>query len=79
MAIRLMLSATLRRYVPAYNAETGCQVDVAAAATVRDLVRQVGIPERDVKIIMVDGIASHWDAALDGNERVALFPPVGGG
>jgi sulfur-carrier protein len=32
-----------------------------------------------VRLIMVNGIASKWDAALKGDERVALFPPVGGG
>jgi len=79
MAVRLMLAATLRQYAPGYNAESGCQVIVQPASTVRDLARQFGIPEEEVKLIMVEGLAADWDTTLAGNERVALFPPVGGG
>ena len=79
MAVRLMLAATLRKYVPGYNGETGYIVNVKPASTVRDLSRQLGIPEKEVKLIMIEGVAAGWDAVLAGNERVALFPPVGGG
>ena len=79
MAVMLMLAATLRRYAPGYNAETGCQVIVDPDSTVRDLTRRLGIPEKEVKLIMVEGVAADWNATLAGNERVAFFPPVGGG
>jgi sulfur-carrier protein len=79
MAVRLMLAATLRKYVPGYNGETGYEVIVEPASTVRDLSRQLGIPEKEVKLIMIEGVAAGWDSTLAGNERVAFFPPVGGG
>ncbi len=79
MAVRLMLAATLRKYAPGYNAETGYAVVVEPASTVLDLSRQLGIPEKEVKLIMVEGVAAGWETTLAGNERVALFPPVGGG
>ncbi|HYA40754.1 MAG TPA: MoaD/ThiS family protein [Syntrophobacteraceae bacterium] len=79
MAVRLFLGATLRQYATAYNAETGYEVVVEPASTVRDLSRRLGIPEKEVKLIMVEGVAADWDTTLAGNERVALFPPVGGG
>jgi molybdopterin converting factor small subunit len=79
MAVRLMLAATLRQYAPGYNAETGCHVIVEPASTVRDLARELGIPEEEIKLIMVEGVAADWDTTLTGNERVAFFPPVGGG
>jgi molybdopterin converting factor small subunit len=79
MAVRLMLAATLRKYVPCYNAETGYEVSVEPASTVRDLSRQLRIPEKEVKLIMIEGVAAGWDTTLAGNERVALFPPIGGG
>ncbi len=79
MAIRLMLAANLRKYAPGYNAETGCEVSVQPGATVRSVAQALAIPEQEVKLIMVDGIAAEWDAVLAGNERVALFPPIGGG
>ncbi|MGA2227367.1 MAG: MoaD/ThiS family protein [Syntrophobacteraceae bacterium] len=79
MAVRLMLAATLRKYVPGYNGETGCEVSIEPGATVRSLARLLAVPEQEVKLIMIEGIAADWDAVLAGNERVALFPPIGGG
>jgi len=79
MAVKLLLAATLRQHAPGYNPETGCEVIVEPASTVRDLSRRLGIPEKEVKLIMVEGVAADWDTTLVGNERVALFPPVGGG
>jgi sulfur-carrier protein len=79
VAIQLMLAATLRKYVPGYNAGSGYPVTVEAGSTIRDLAGRMGIPEDEVKLIMVDGIGAKWEKPLNGNERVALFPPVGGG
>ncbi len=79
MAIRLMLAATLRKYVTDYNGETGYEMEVEAGSTVHDLARLLQIDEQDIKLIMVNGLAAGWETVLSGNERVALFPPVGGG
>jgi molybdopterin converting factor small subunit len=74
-----MLAANLRKYVPGYDAETGYQTSIDAGSTISDLVRQLRIPEQEVKLLMVNGVAAKWDTVLAGDERVALFPPVGGG
>ena len=79
MAVQLFLAATLRRYVTGYDANTGHHLEVAPDSTILDLARQLGVPEREVKLIMVNGLAARWDTVLQGDERVALFPPVGGG
>jgi len=75
----LILAATLRKYVPGYNGETGYEVSVEPGTTVGDVSRLLGIPEKEIKLIMIDGLAADKDATLAGNERVALFPAVGGG
>ncbi len=79
MALQVFLAASLRQYVKDYNPATGCEIAVKAGATVRDVARQLQIPEEEVKLIMVDGINVAWETTLAGNERVAFFPPVGGG
>ena len=79
MPVTVMLAASLRKYVPGYNGETGYQTSVKSGSTIRDLARQLHIPEQEVKLLMVDGVAAKWDTVLAGEERVALFPPVGGG
>ncbi len=79
MAIKLMLAATLRKYVPGYDGAVGHDLEIEPGATVRDVARLAGVPEEEVRLIMVDGVGAKWDTALEGVERVALFPPVGGG
>ncbi len=79
MALQLMLGASLRKYVPGYIAETGHFVEIEPGLTIRDVARLVSIPENEVKLIMLDGVSAKWDTVLSGNERLALFPPVGGG
>lgn len=79
MALKVFVAATLRKYLPGYDAGVGHDLEVAPGAMVRDVARLLGIPEEEVKLIMVNGIGSGWETILRGDERVALFPPVGGG
>lgn len=79
MAVTVLLAASLRRYVPDYDAASGLGMSVPPGSSVRDLAQRLGIPEDEVKLIMANGIHADWDTVLTGNERVALFPPVGGG
>ncbi len=79
MALQVFLAATLRKYVADYNPATGCEITGKTGATVREIASLLQIPEEEVKLIMVNGIGSTWETSLAGNERVAFFPPVGGG
>ena len=79
MALKVLLAATLRKYLPGYDAATGYEMEIQPGGNVRVVARSLGIPEQEVKLIMVNGIGASWDTALRGDERVALFPPVGGG
>ncbi len=79
MPLAILLAATLRKYVAGYDAATGYEMKIDAEISVRDLARRLLIPEQEVKLIMVNGIHADWETMLKGDERVALFPPVGGG
>jgi len=79
MGLQIFLSATLRKYLQPYDPATGHNLAVPPGATVREVARLLAIPEEEVKLIMVNGISVGWDVKLSGNERVAFFPPVGGG
>lgn len=79
MPLLVLLAATLRNHVPDYDPMTGLTVTVPAGTTVKDLVDLLRLPTEDVKLIMVNGVASSWNTVLQGDERVAFFPPVGGG
>ena len=79
MPLIVLLAATLRKYVPGYNAATGHTLQVEYGTSVRQVAQQLLIPEHEVKLIMVNGVHADWDTTLEGDERLAYFPPVGGG
>ena len=79
MAVQIFLSSSLRKYVPDYNPATGVELVIRKGMTVADISRQLYIPTELIKIVMVDGIGKSLEYTLEGNERVGLFPPVGGG
>jgi molybdopterin converting factor small subunit len=47
-------------------------------STVRDLLVQGGIDEKDVKLIFVNGQKASLDTVLKQGDQVGLSPPVGG-
>lgn len=79
MPLQIMLAANLRRYIPTYDPATGYSLEVEPGTDIRSVADQLGIPGEEVKLIMVNGIGAKWETVLQGNERLALFPPVGGG
>ncbi len=79
MEVDLRLSTTLRKYVEGYDPVKGSAIHLDSGLTVSQLCELLGIPEREIKIIMVDGKKRSPGHTLKGGERVALFPPVGGG
>ena len=79
MPLKIFLSSTLRKYVPGYDPAKGISFIMAGKRTVTDICEQMDIPADKIKIIMVNGKSKSPDHVLKGNERVGLFPPVGGG
>jgi sulfur-carrier protein len=79
MALQIFLNATLRQYLPGYDPYEGLTLDVAPGATVAQVLAELGLPESEVTLIMVDGRRREADFILQGTERLGLFPPIGGG
>ena len=73
--ISIRLFASLNRYTP----DTADYYPVRPGTTVRDLIDQLGVPLTEVKLIFVNGVKGDLASALNGGERVGIFPPVGGG
>lgn len=73
--IHIKLYATLSRFTPpfpdAYPVEKG--------STVKLLLKQLKIPEKNAKLIFVNSVKGNPDSILQGGESVGVFPPVGGG
>jgi len=79
MSIKIFLSSTLRKYQPGYDSLKGLEMAVDGKATVTDVCLKINIPPEKIRVIMVNGKSASPDYILTGDERVALFPPVGGG
>lgn len=79
MPVQIFLSSSLRKYVPGYDANAGIGKVIETPMKLVDLCREMGIPLETVKIAMVDGKRVPFDHELQGEERIAFFPPVGGG
>ncbi len=79
MLLQVFLGATLRRMFPDYDPVRGLQVSVEDGATVGDLAHVLGLSLEEIKVVMVDGRHGTLETILHGDERVALFPAVGGG
>jgi molybdopterin synthase sulfur carrier subunit len=77
--VRVFLSSTLRRCIPGYDPSEGVLFSVDQKTTILDLCRLMQIPLNKIKIIMVNGRNASFDYELRGDERVGLFPPMGGG
>lgn len=79
MALRVFLSSTLREYFPEYRPSEGVLFPLDERITVSKLCKRMNIPMKKVKIIMVNGKRESSGYLLRGDERVGLFPPIGGG
>lgn len=79
MPLQIFLAATLRRFIENYDPEKGINLSVEPGTTVIRIAEIIGIPEEEIKIIMVDGVHASPEYTLNGNERIAFFPAVGGG
>lgn len=79
MSVHINLSTTLRDCVPGYQPSKGLLLELDEAMSAAALAKKIGLPIEEIKIIMLNGRhASLEDTVRDG-DRVAYFPPVGGG
>ncbi len=79
MIVRAKLFATLRHYAPNGKAGAPFEVDLLDGATIADLIRQLNLPDEEVKVAFVNGRARPEEWRLEPGDEVGIFPPVGGG
>ena len=73
--IQVKLYATLRKFLP----DDSNEMDIDPGTSVRDLLKRLGIPDTEAKLIFINGRRGSIDTILKGGERLGIFPPVGGG
>lgn len=78
MSVHVLVSSTLRSYVPGYDPCNGLDVAVETH-TPASLASQLGIPLNEIKFVMLNGHYQPLDTPLQDGDRLAIFPAVGGG
>lgn len=75
ICIDLKLYVTLSKYLPA----SVQAYEITQGTSILDLIDDLSIPAEEVKLIFVNGKKQERDYVLEPDDRVGLFPPVGGG
>lgn len=76
MKINLKLMSIFAKY---YQADEDGTTTVRDGSTVLDVVRQLSVPESQVRIIAVNGRQCELQTKLNEGDTVFIFPPAAGG
>ena len=80
MRVEVRLYATFAKFGPSQRAGEPLDVELEDSASLTNLIHKLAIPEGDVHLVIVNGRILHdHTQGLQNDDRVALFPPVGGG
>lgn len=79
MRVRVKLFAGLNRYLQGQTAGSPLEIEVPEGATLETLVRQLGLPPEEVRVIFVNGRAQPLTFGLHEQDEIGIFPPIGGG
>jgi molybdopterin converting factor small subunit len=84
MKIEVGLFMQFRKYLPVGAKENKAIVSLKEKATVDDLLNTLGIPEKEQKLLVINGVSQDTSGegnyqALKDKDVVLIFPPVGGG
>jgi sulfur-carrier protein len=79
ITVYVKLFATLRDLRPGLGIGEAFAVEVPQGSTLGQLVQQLQLPEKEVKLVFVNGISRERDQVLAAGDELGIFPPVGGG
>ena len=79
MDVEVSLNVSLARYLPGNGSQKTIHLSLEADSTVQDIFRHLEIPEKNVKLIFINGVHTTKQVSLSDGDRVGMFPPLGGG
>ncbi|MBC7326418.1 MAG: MoaD/ThiS family protein [Moorella sp. (in: Bacteria)] len=79
MEVEVRVFSGLEKFVPGAGLGKALLVQVPEGTTGRDLLAQLQIPADQVFTMFVNGKHAALQQVLQPGDRVALFPPIGGG
>ncbi len=75
MQITIKLHASLRPYGRSDSSSGLFPLETSKKATVREVIRELGIPPEEVRMILLNGKGADSNSILSNGDRIALFPP----
>lgn len=80
MQIEIKLFTQFKQYLPEPDLAGNFRlIEIAEAATVKDVLDELGIPRDMPKVIMINKRQGTIEDGLAPFDRLTIFPPVGGG
>ena len=83
MKIRVRTAGTLGEYLPKGSERNRAELEVAAAATPLDVMRQLGLPLENQYLVSLNGsavvTAERGSTCLAEDDELAIMPPLRGG
>ena len=79
MEVEVRIFAGLNKYVPGTENGEPFSVALPEGATGGDLIKKLQIPEAEAFVFLVNGRREDFTKPLQNEDRVGIFPPVGGG
>ncbi len=73
--IQVKLFASLQHHLP----PDPDAFPITPGETIEQVLTRLGVSPEAAKLVFVDGVLRGVSTALQGGERVGVFPPVGGG
>jgi molybdopterin converting factor small subunit len=77
--VEVVCFGALRTYLPEQATDNRAALELPDAARVRDVVQVLGVPDRLVFALLVDGERATPDGELLDGAEVTLMPPFSGG
>ncbi len=77
--MQVKLFATLASLAPGVTPGVPFSLEIADRSTIADLIRQLNLPEKEVKLFFVNGRLQSGSCELKNEDDVGIFPPIGGG
>ncbi len=74
--VQVNLYATFRAFG---GGRPSVEVQIAPGQTVGEVLRKLGVPAEQARIIFVDHRAGDLGQTLQGGEQLGVFPAIGGG
>jgi sulfur carrier protein ThiS len=79
MNIEVELFYDFVKHLPHGSKNRKCSLTLREGSTIQELLDILGLPPKIPKIILVNGVRPQDGRRLQGNDVVAIFPPIAGG